>query len=86
MPRGKSLDTELAALGAAVRYAQLQRQLDELKRRFPELRRLRTAMKEVRGVRKVVRRRRRRLMSKAQRAAVSRRMRAYWAARRKAKG
>jgi hypothetical protein len=79
-----TIDNELAALGAAVKYAQLQRQMDELKRRYPELRRLRTAMAEVRGVRKVVRRRRRRLMSKSQRAAVSARMKKYWAARRKA--
>ena len=79
------MDEELAAMGAAVKYAQLQREMDELKRRFPELRRVRTAMQEVRSVRKVVRRRKRRLMSAAARKAVSVRMKKYWATRRKAK-
>jgi hypothetical protein len=87
MPRGrrKDLDAELAELGAAVRFAQLKKQMDDLIHRFPNLRGARQAWKAVRNVRKTVRRHRRReTMSAAARAAVSKRMRKYWAARRKA--
>jgi hypothetical protein len=83
MPRLKSTDAELAELGAAVKYAQLRKEMDELIRRFPGLKGARNAWRAVRRVRKTVRRRKRRLMSKAQRAAISARMKAMWASRRK---
>jgi hypothetical protein len=85
MARLRKNDAELAQLGAAVRFAQLRKEMDELIRRFPSLKGSRNAWKAVRSVRKSVRRRKRRLMSKAQRAEISARMKKYWAGRRRSK-
>jgi hypothetical protein len=78
MPRGQSVDKELAALGARIKIQELQAQIADLKRRFPGA---------AGGNAKVTAPARKRgTMSAKNRAAVSARMKKYWAARRKAKG
>ena len=73
-----------ARRGAEARVAELTSELNEIYRAFPDLRRGSThsapATTGVGG-----RRRQRKPMSAAQKAAVSKRMKAYWAARRGAK-
>jgi hypothetical protein len=66
---------ELARIGAHHRYAQLQSELALITREFPDVTNV------VNEPKHIVRRRRVR-MSKAQRKAVSTRMKKYWAARR----
>jgi len=68
-----------ARQGAAVRVEELNAELAAIYRVFPDLSRGAET-----GAAKVGRRRRRKPMSAAQKAAVSRRMKAYWA-KRKAK-
>lgn len=77
MARPKSVDMELAALGARVKIAELEKEIADLKRRFPGANGGNAAASAT--VRK------RKGMSTAQRKAVSARMKKYWAARRKAK-
>ena len=67
-----------ARQGAAARVAELHAELAAIYRTFPDLRRgTKTAAA------KVGRRRRRKPMSATQKAAVSKRMKAYWAERKK---
>jgi len=81
MARPKSVDAELAALGAQVKIAELQRQIDDLRRRFPRASK-RPATASTNNRRKV---RKRRKMTAAQRKAVSLRMKKRWADYRKNK-
>jgi len=71
-----------ARRGAEARVAELTAELNGIYNAFPDLRRgsARSATATTGG-----RRRRRKPMSAAQKAAVSKRMKAYWAARRGAK-
>jgi len=87
--RVASLNTEqlrrLARLGAIARLEQLKQEETAIRSEFPELfGRGRRAAPEAAKVAK--RRPRRRKMSRAEKKAVSERMRKYWAERRKAKG
>ena len=69
-----------ARRGAEARISELTAELNEIYRAFPNLRRgaaRSTASRAAAGAR----RRRRKPMSAAQKAAVSKRMKAYWAAR-----
>jgi len=66
-----------ARQGAAARVAELHAELAAIYRVFPDLRRGTGT-----GASKAGRRRRRKPMSAAQKAAVSKRMKAYWASRR----
>lgn len=68
----------LAREGARVRVAELMQEIAEIRRSFPDL--------AERAVSPLALRRRRRPMTPAERKAVGIRMKAYWAARRKAKG
>ena len=68
---------EFAERGAEVRLTELQNEMAAIVRQFPGI---------SRGVRGVRRRRRGHKMSAEQKAAVGRRMKKYWAARRKANG
>ena len=74
-----------ARRGAEARVAELTAELNEIYKAFPDLRRGKarsaTATTGAGG-----RRRRRKPMSAAQKAAVSKRMKAYWAARKAKKG
>jgi hypothetical protein len=70
-----------ARQGAAARVVELNAEPAAIYRVFPDLSRGATT-----GAPKVARRRRRKPMSAAQKAAVSRRMKAYWAARKAKKG
>lgn len=69
-----------ARQGAAARVAELNAELAAIFRVFPDLRRGTGT-----GAAKVPRRRRRKPMSAAQKAVVSKRMKAYWAERRRSK-
>jgi hypothetical protein len=69
-----------ARQGAAAKVAELNAELAAIYRVFPDLRRGVGA-----STARVGRRRARKPMSAAQKAAVSKRMKAYWAARRKVK-
>ena len=71
-----------ARRGAEARIAELTAELNEIYKAFPELRRG-SARSAASTARAGGRRRRRKPMSAAQKAAVSKRMKAYWAARRK---
>jgi hypothetical protein len=74
-----------ARRGAEARAAELTAELNDIYRAFPDLRRGSTrSAPATTGA--VGRRRRRKAMSAAQKAAVSKRMKAYWAARRATKG
>ena len=81
---------ELIELGATVRYAQLQREIDELVRNFPNLKDMKQAWKELRAEgqtqpkTRTVRKRKRRKMSAAARAKISAAQKARWAKQRKA--
>ena len=78
----------LAAMGAKVRLVELQQEIRNIQHTFPELRggRLATSTNGAASATpNVTRRRRRNGMSTAGRAEVSRRMKAYWAAKRKEK-
>jgi chromosome segregation ATPase len=82
LPRPSNQLLELARLGAQERLKELRAEIAAIHRAYPDLR-------AERGDRRapVERpRRRRRRMSAAARKAVSVRMRAYWAARRRAAG
>ena len=73
-----------ARRGAEARVAELTAELNDIYKAFPDLRRgtaRPTAGTEIAGGR----RRRRKPMSAAQKAAVSKRMKAYWAARKTGK-
>jgi hypothetical protein len=89
MPRPSSHILELARKGAELRYQELKTEISALVKDFPHLaEHAGTALGTATGraeatVKKVARRGRR--MSAAARKAVSERMKAYWAARRKAK-
>jgi hypothetical protein len=71
----------LARMGAAARLAELERERAALLRDFPGLR----TTSGTAAVQRDGRSRKRRVMSAANRRAVSIRMKKYWAARRKAK-
>lgn len=73
----------LARLGAQSRLQELDREKTAILRAFPELRRRRAAANGADQAGPS--RRRRRRMSAAQRRAVAKRMRKYWAERRKAR-
>jgi hypothetical protein len=89
MPRPSSRILELARKGAEHRYQELKTEVAELVKDFPHLaEQAGTALGTAAGraeasVRKIARRGRG--MSAAARRAVSERMKAYWAARRKKK-
>jgi hypothetical protein len=87
MPRGqRSVDRELEALGAQVKIAELQKQIDDLRRRFPSVRATNgTGRRTGSSASATVTVRKRRKMSAAERKAVSARMKRFWAERRKAK-
>jgi hypothetical protein len=70
-----------ARQGAAARVEELNSELTAIYRTFPDLRRGARP-----GAAKVGRRRKRKPMSAAQKAEVSKRMKKYWAARRAKKG
>jgi hypothetical protein len=73
-----------ARRGAEARIAEITAELNEIYRAFPDLRRGATRVPASKaGV--VKRRRRRKPMSAAQKAEVSKRMKKYWAARRRSK-
>lgn len=84
MPRGqRSVDRELEALGAQVKIAELQKQIDDLRRRFPSVRATNGLGRRVASAASAtVTVRKRRKMSAAERKAVGARMRAYWKAKR----
>lgn len=84
MPRGMTPAEfrRLAALGARARIAEMQDEVARIRNQFPEL----TGSHETPTSTAAPVRKRRRRMSTAARKAVSTRMRAYWTARRKAKG
>jgi hypothetical protein len=86
MPRRRrsDLDGELLLKGATVRYAELRAELAALAKRFPSLQTAREAWRAVRGVRKSVKRRKRRKMSAEARARISAAQRARWAKQKKA--
>ena len=81
---------QLASLGARARLAELRSEEAAIRREFPELAAKKASASEpaadAASVAPVRRRRRRRKMSEEARAAVSIRMKKYWADRRKAKG
>ena len=93
MAKHSSHILELARHGAKHRYAELKAELESLVRHFPDI--ARGAVKKGRKAIKAAEREvvqalerqkvRRRKMSAAARKAVSRRMKKYWAGRRKAK-
>ena len=72
---------EWAHRGAEARVDEIRAELAEIRRAFPGLGGARGSRVAI-GIAPVKRRRRRKPMSEAQKAAVSRRMKAYWAARR----
>jgi hypothetical protein len=74
---------QLAFVGAQTRLAELQREQQAIWLSFPELRVGRVVDK---GSQRKQPKRRRRVMSAAQRKAVSARMKKYWAGRKKAEG
>ena len=78
---------DLARRGAVARLAELQAESAAILKAFPELRRVGSrGIAYTDDATTILRsRRRRRRMSAAQKAEVSRRMKKYWAARRKAK-
>jgi hypothetical protein len=82
--RKNDLDTELLLKGATVRYAELRAELAALAKRFPSLQPARDAWRAVRGIRKSVKRRKRRKMSAEARAKISAAQKARWAKQRKA--
>ena len=72
-----------ARRGAEARIAELTAELNDIYKAFPDLRRgVTRSTKATTGA--GARRRKRKPMSAAQKAAVSKRMKAYWAERRKA--
>jgi hypothetical protein len=73
-----------ARRGAEARVAEVTSELNEIYRAFPDLRRGST--RSAPATTGAGRRRNRKPMSAAQKAAVSKRMKAYWAARRAKKG
>jgi hypothetical protein len=73
-----------ARRGAEARIAELTAELNDIYRAFPDLRRG-SARSATATTGANARRRRRKSMSAAQKAAVSKRMKAYWAARRRSK-
>ena len=73
-----------ARRGAEARVAELTAELNDIYKAFPDLKRGATRSVEA-TTGAGARRRRRKPMSAAQKAAVSKRMKAYWAARRKGK-
>jgi hypothetical protein len=78
---------ELARVGAQARLAELLAEVAEIQRMFPGIggaKRGRPVASEAPGA-KVAKRGRRKPMSTAEKKAVSKRMRKYWAARRKDK-
>ena len=81
LPRPSNQLREFARLGAHERLKELRAEIAAIQRAYPDLRAARGD--RVAPVRKA-RRRRKRKMSAAARKAVSERMKAYWAARRKA--
>ena len=84
MPRERTDSVDLVALGAQVRVKQLKEELASLYRRFPALRSGGAVAPGPAGPKGATRRRgRRRKMSAAARAAVSARMKKYWARRKK---
>jgi hypothetical protein len=74
-----------ARRGAEARIAELTAELNDIYRAFPDLRRG-TARPTASTDNAGKRRRRRKAMSAAQKAEVSKRMKKYWAARRAKKG
>jgi hypothetical protein len=81
-------DTQMRAfakIGAASRLEMLQDEVDSILRAFPELGRGSRGRSAVGTSAPSPRRRRTRTMSAAQKRAVSKRMRAYWAKRRQEK-
>lgn len=75
---------QLAAIGARARLTELKSEVAYLTRMFPELSRPGAGI-PAGGARKSAKPGRKTLMSTAERKAVSRRMKRYWAARRAAK-
>ena len=75
MPRYTDLISRLAKRGAIVRLAELVAEAAEICRAFPEL-----SMTPSRGDQQS--KRRRRTFTAAEKAAISKRMKAYWAKRR----
>ena len=71
-----------ARIGAAARLAELEREREDLLRSFPDLRGTKSRDAEVTSI--IRRRRKKIVMTAAQRKAVSERMKRYWAGRRKA--
>ena len=69
-----------ARRGAEARIAELNAELNDIYKAFPDLRRGGASASQVAGA--GGRRRKRRAMTAAQKAEVSKRMKAYWAARR----
>jgi hypothetical protein len=75
---------ELAKRGAEHRYQELRAELHSLLKHFPHLRKPSSPLSApVETIKKAIRRRRRRKMSDAAKKAVSERMKAFWAAKRK---
>ena len=87
MAKHSSQILELARKGAEHKYQELKEEIAALVKSFPHLRGRGTSSSGGRVARAEapVRRRKRKPMSAAAKAAVSKRMKAYWATRRKAK-
>jgi len=76
MPRPADLISRLAKRGASVRLDELVAEAAEIRRAFPELRATTTSRDGKQP------KRRRRTFTDAEKAAISKRMKAYWAKRR----